>query len=305
MKNIQKALTLVVLALSLLINLPTSVSGQSSPPLVNPNDQGIGMQGKLIQPPPSDAPTITLPSNGQVFTELPVIVTGLCTDGLFLRVFKNNVFGGSTVCDGGSYSVQIDLFPGQNQITARVYDNLDQSSPVSNIVTVTYAIDDPLIPGLPDDVSQRITLTSTFARKGADPGEELVWPITLSGGRPPYAISVNWGDGKEDLLSQDSASTFDIKHIYQNPGVYKVIIKGTDADGVSAFLQLVGIANGAVTVGTGAQGNDQPVVTRTRVLWQPALIMFPLVLAAFWLGKRYQLKRVRYRIKNRILPIDK
>lgn len=279
------------------------VSAQQSTPQQNPSDQGIGMQGRIQQPPPSDAPTISLPVSGTVFEELPITITGLCTDTLLVRVFKNNVFAGSFICDGGSYLIQTDLFPGNNEITARQYDDLDQSSPESNKVTVTYPIDDPLVPGSPDDVAQRITLTSTFARRGSDPGQELIWPITLSGGRGPYAVSIDWGDGESQLLTQNSSGTFDVKHSYKTPGVYKVIIKATDADGESAFLQVVGIGNGALV--TTADEDGGTAVTRTRILWQPALIMFPLVVSSFWLGKKYQLKRVRYRMKNRIIPIDK
>jgi len=276
---------------------------QQSRPQQNPSDQGIGMQGRIQQPPPGDAPTISLPTSGQVFEDLPITITGLCTDTLLVRVFKNNVFAGSAICDGGSYSIQIDLFPGNNELSSRQYDDLDQASPESNIVTVSYPIEIPLVPGSPDNVAQRITLTSNFARRGANPGQELTWPITLTGGRGPYALSIDWGDGKDQLLTQNTIGTFDIKHAYDNPGVYRVIIKATDADGESAFLQLVGIGNGALTAGSDDGGGT--AVTRTRVLWQPALIMFPLILSSFWLGKKYQLKRVRYRMKNRIIPIDK
>jgi hypothetical protein len=294
----------LLLALCLPVLVATPASAQQSQPQQNPSDQGIGMQGRLQQPAPSDAPTISLPTNGQVFEELPITITGLCTDTLLVRVFKNNVFAGAVVCDGGSYSLQTDLFPGNNELRARQYDDLDQASPESNLVSVSYPIDVPLIPGSPDDVAQRITLTTNFARRGADPGQDLVWPITLSGGRGPYALKVEWGDGKEDLLTRDSAGTFDIRHSYERPGVYKVIVKATDADGESAFLQVVGIGNGAITTAAD-EDTAGTTVTRTRVLWQPALIMFPLILSSFWLGKRYQLKRVRYRMKNRIIPIDK
>ncbi len=300
-----KKIKLVLFCLACLLAAPLHASAQLSVPDANPADRGIGMQGTLIQPPPSNAPIITLPSNGQVFENLPITVTGLCTADLLVRVFRNNVFSGSAICDGGSYSIQTDLFGGRNELIAKAYDDLDQASPSSNVVIVTYPIDVPVVPGSPDEIAQRLALTTTFARKGADPGEDLIWPITISGGRGPYAISVEWGDGKTDLLSQSNAATFDLKHVYQNPGVYKVLIKATDADNVAAFLQVVGIANGAVTVGTGAQGNASPVVTKTRVLWQPAAIMFPLLLSTFWLGKRYQLQKVRYRIKHRIIPIDK
>ena len=31
-------------------------------------------------------------------------------------------------------------------------------------------------------------------------GRHFTWPIEISGGSPPYAISVNWGDGKQPTL---------------------------------------------------------------------------------------------------------
>ncbi len=300
-----RKLQILFASVLLVLMLPVTALAQQSQPQTNPSDQGIGMQGRIQQPPPTDAPTIAIPADGQVFEEIPVAVTGLCTDGLMVRIFKNNVFGGAAMCEGGSYEMQIDLFPGSNELVARQYDELDQASPESNRRTVTYAIDVPPVPGSPDQVAQRITLTSNFARRGADPGTELVWPITISGGRGPYAVSIEWGDGKNDLLTQNAPGTFDIKHIYERPGVYRVTIKATDADGESAFLQLVGIANGELGTGAASAGGGEPTVIRTRVLWQPSLLMFPLLLSSFWLGKKYQLKRVRYRMKHRIIPIDK
>lgn len=299
MKYLRVLLIALIVAV---VGLPGLASAQEARPRANPGSDGIGMEGRIIQPPPTDAPTISLPSNGQVFEEIPITVTGLCTDGLLVRVFKNNVFGGSDICDGGSYSIDIDLFPGENTLVARQYDDLDQASPESNQVSVVYAIDVPLVPGSPDSVAQRITLTTNFARRGVDPSQELSWPMTISGGRGPYAVSIDWGDGKTELLTRDAAGTWDMKHIYERPGVYRIMVKATDADGQSAFIQVIAIVNGTPSAGVEDSG---PVITRTRVLWQPALIIFPLLLSSFWLGKKYQLRRVRYRMKNRIIPIDK
>lgn len=292
------------LVIAAVLCLPGFALAQPSQPTANPGNDGIGMQGRIQQPPPTDAPTISIPGDGAVFEEIPITVTGLCTDDLLVRIFKNNVFGGSVMCEDGSYTLQIDLFPGPNELVARQYDGLDQASPESNRVNVTYSIDVPTVPGSPDQVAQRITLTSNFARRGVDPGQELIWPFTISGGSAPYAVSIDWGDGKNELLTRDSAGTWDAKHVYERPGVYRVIVKATDANGQSAFLQVVAIVNGA-DVSTASTDGDGATVIKTKVLWQPALIIFPLLLSSFWLGKKYQLKRTRYRMKHRIIPIDK
>lgn len=299
----KKILSLVIGTLLTALLFGSVVSAQSRPQ-TNPSDQGIGMEGRIQQPPPTNAPTISLPTNGASFTEIPITVTGLCSDGLLVRVFKNNVFAGAAMCEGGSYTMQIDIFPGANELYAVQYDDLDQGSPESNRVNVNFNIDVPPVPGSPGQVAQRIILTSSQARRGVDPGKELTWPFTISGGRGPYAVSVNWGDGKEELLTRESAGTFDVKHIYDRPGIYRVIVKATDADGNAAFIQVIAVVNGDI-VNAAADANKPPTAVRTKVLWQPSVIMFPLLLSSFWLGKRYQLKRVRYRMKHRIAPIDK
>ncbi|MBA3758439.1 hypothetical protein H0X10_02295, partial [Candidatus Saccharibacteria bacterium] len=131
----------------------------------------------------------------------------------------------------------------------------------------------------------------------------LVWPIILSGGEGPYAVSVDWGDGKTpDLISQQFPGTFDIKHVYDSPGIYNIVIKATDKNGGIAFLQLVGVANGALSQDNGGQGGDDgqsgTTTPQAKILWQPAAILIPLIIFTFWLGKKYELKVLRKKIEQ-------
>lgn len=253
----------------------------------------IGLEGKISAPPPTTGATISFPRDGQTITDLPTTVTGICPNGLLVKIFKNNVFAGSGQCTNGSFSIQIDLFSGRNELVARVYDDLDQAGPDSNIVVVTFPFTGGIAPN-------RISLTSAFAKRGANPGQKLTWPIILSGGNGPYAITVDWGDGKTaDIISQAFAGTFEISHTYDNAGIYNVIIRATDKDGNIAFLQLVGVANGPAGQNNGSpqggQNGGAPVV-QTKVLWQPAAIAIPLIISSFWLGKRYELHVLRKRL---------
>lgn len=259
-------------------------------------EQGsVGMEGRISAPPPTQAATISIPRPGQVFTTLPVTVSGICPNGLLIKLFKNNVFAGSTQCNNGSFSLIIDLFDGQNELVARVYDALDQAGPDSNVVPVTYNADKPSFGG-------RISLSSAIAKKGANPGQKLVWPISVSDGESPYAISVDWGDGKTpDLISRQFAGNFDIEHVYDNPGVYNIIIKGTDKNGGVAYLQLVGVANGALSQeNQGAENKDDgsSTITRTQILWWPAALFIPFIVATFWLGKKHQLHVLKKKIER-------
>jgi len=261
----------------------------------NPQSNGVGVQGTISAPPPTQAATVVSPANGAVFTTLPVTVRGLCPNGLLVKVFKNNVFSGSVACQNGSYSIQIDLFSGQNDLVARVYDSLDQAGPDSNQAQTTFN-DSATKP----DVGARVSLTSNYARRGANPGQDVTWPIIISGGTAPYAISVDWGDGTAaDVYTQTTPGEFIIKHKFDQAGQYRALIKAADKNGIVAYLQLTAIGNGVVADSNVAGATaDKTTTTRTVVLWQPAAIAIPLIASTFWLGKRYELKRVKTRLSR-------
>ena len=231
----------------------------------------VGLEGRISAPPPTTPAVISFPTNGAVIRDLPVTVTGICQDGLLVKLFKNNVFAGSAQCVNGGFSIQIDLFSGLNELVARVYDDLDQAGPDSNIVRVT------------------------FPSAGFNTG--------ISGGNGPYAVSVDWGDGKPaDIYSQPFAGAFNIEHVYDSPGIYNVVVRATDKDGNVAFLQLVAVANGPLSQtsadGEGGGGAGD-IKETTKILWQPAAISIPLILSTFYLGRKYELFTLRKRLEQR------
>lgn len=277
-------ISLAVLGLSL---LPAANAWAANPP---PQSGSIGLEATISSSPPSRAPSIGVPGNGAVFTSVPITVSGLCQTGLLVKIFDNNIFVGSVVCANGSFSLQIDLFSGQNDLIARLYDALDQAGPDSNKVTVTFNDAQFLQFGAP------VTLSSTYAERGAAPGTELDWPVILGGGTGPYAISVDWGDGSPtDLLSLANPGTITLKHTYKLAGVYRVIIKATDKNGGTAFLQVVGQATGAIQNNA---KNGSNMLVEKQVLWWPALAMLPLILAAFWIGRRYEAQSIKRRFED-------
>lgn len=273
-------------------------SSQATYAVTNPQGGSVGLQGTISSPPPAQGASISLPRDGQSFSIIPIDISGICPKGLLIKLFKNNVFAGSQQCDSGSFSIKIDLFTGANELIARVYDSLDQPGPDSNKVNVSFN-------DAKQGAASRPTLTSTYAKKGANPGDTLTWPIILSGGEGSYAVSVDWGDSKApDLKSIQFAGTFNIDHKYDNPGVYNIVIKATDKNGVSAFLQLVGIANGALGQDTGTAQNKNSSNTgsvttiKSKIIWQPAAISIPFVISTFWLGKRHELRVLKKKIER-------
>ena len=297
------SLCCLLILVALAVWLPRTAHAITQPQ--NPQSGSIGIEGTIPTAAPTQAPTIAVPGNGQTFTSTPITVSGLCPKGLLVKIFSNNVFVGSAECPNGSYSLQVDIFSGQNDLVARAYDALDQASPDSNVVTVTF--NDQQFA----EFGGHMLLTSPYAKRGANPGEELDWPVIASSGTPPYAISVDWGDNKqEDLISLTGDGTFTIKHVYDNAGVYNITVKGVDKNGTSAFLQIIGVANGAVQSSTPAKTANNTTTTTSstatiiKATAVSSAVSLPLITFSFLIGQKYQLFSLRRHLERSIERIE-
>jgi hypothetical protein len=280
-----------VLAITALLLLVFAIRAGSSSALTQQSGS-VGLQGKVSAPPPAQAATIDVPRNGQSFSSLPITVSGFCVGNTLVEIYKNNVFAGATQCQGGSYHLQIDLFDGQNDLVAKEYDDLNQAGPPSATVSVTFST---LLP----TIGPRISLTSQYSKRGANPGSILSWPVTLSGGSGPYAISIDWGDkSNPDLMSQQAPGGLNLRHTYAQAGIFNVLVKASDSNVNLAFLQLVGIGNGPIQ--QAAKNVSGSIVTnqKTKVAWLPVIVLFIMVFVAYWLGQKRQLEAIRRRFRS-------
>jgi hypothetical protein len=259
-----------------------------------PGAGSYGLEATKRQPPPTTSATISTPGNGASFGDSPITVSGLCTTGLLVQVYDNGVMVGAIDCVNGSFSLQVSLFTGQNDLTTIQYDDLQQAGPQGNTVSVTYNNANFSAFGA------LITLTSNYGRRAADPGATLSWPLLLSGGTGPYAFSIDWGDGsKPDLKSQALAGEVDISHVYSQSGIYHVTVKVTDVNGVSAFLQLVAIANGKPSTTNSTSGSSKGGSTIvTKVIWWPAVVCLILLPLAYWTGRRSELVSLHRKLEK-------
>jgi len=277
-------LALILVGLSLISYMPAAqaVTSQSG---------SIGLSGTVPGPAPSQAATIEVPHNGQSFSSLPITVSGFCVNSTTVEIYKNNVFAGAVPCQSGSYRLQIDLFDGRNDLVAKEFDDLNQSGPDSAVVTVTFSNPAPAL-------GPRVLLTTEFSKRGANPGNILNWPVTLSGGTGPYAISVDWGDkAKADLFSQQAPGLLNLQHTYAQAGIYNVLIRATDANGNAAFLQVVGIGEGPIQQSTSKSGG---IITKesTKIIWWPIIVLFIFIFIAFYVGQKNQLEAIRRRLRT-------
>lgn len=261
-------------------------SAQLNPiPTPDPKPGSFGIEATKIQDPPKQGATITIPANGATFTTSPQRVSGICPGDLLVQIFNNGVMVGAVICEGGSFSLDVSLFSGINELSAKVYDPLDQTGPDSNVVSVTYT--DTQF----EAFGTLITLTSAYGRRSAPVGSQLVWPLQLSGGVGPYAFSIDWGDGSgAELKSQSLAGLVNISRVYEKAGLYQVSVKVTDTNGVSAFLQVIAVGSGKVEP---AEEVEEVQSGRTVILWVPAAVALALLVPTYWLGRRSQVVSLR------------
>lgn len=286
MKYVNKKFTVLVFVIFILSPLYLSGNIFAIGSSQNPQSGPIGLEATIPSAPPSTAATISVPANGQTFSSLPINVSGLCQGNLLIKMFSNNIFVGSSVCSNGSYSLKIDLFNGRNDVYAQEYDSLGQGGPLSGTVTVNFN------GGQSAQALSQITLTSSYAELGANPGQQLDWPIVISGGTPPYAISTDWGDGQPPTLQSSTlGGKVIIKHTYSTSGIYKVTVTVSDNSGSTSFLQLVGVANGQIvpktkTISAVKTNSKNTFFNSPILLWLLGSILISLG-PAFWLGSRH------------------
>lgn len=261
----------------------SSVSGASP----GPQAASIGLTGSVPKAAPKVAPTISAPRQQQHFSATPITIAGTCAPNTIVEVFKNDIFAGSGPCsDQGTYSFEIDLLIGRNELVARVYDVLNQAGPDSASVVVFYdAVDQqPASLSLLNFSGAQLLLSTDAVFRGVFPDQQLNVPISIIGGTPPYAVNVEWGDSNNSVVARNDNTTFNASHKYKKPGTYQITIQATDAKGRVAFLMVAAVVNG--------QPNVTPVSSVAKSPTNKLLMLWPLyaivvtVIVSFWLGER-------------------
>lgn len=281
---------LIILLLIMGCILTVYTVGAESP---GPQAGSIGITGMMPGKPPTTAAVIKSPTNGQRFASTPITVSGSCPKNTLVEVFKNDIFGGSSICtDTGAFSFDIDLMIGQNILVARVYDALNQPGPDSNSVTVYYdALPDQFGPvSYYDFAGAQLLLNTDAVIRGVFPNKEFSIPVEIIGGQPPYAVSVQWGDTTNTVLLRNDNSSFRTQHTYTKAGVHQVSIQAKDSQDRIAFLTVAAIVNGQPDPNIVAATKDNSTTNKLLTLW-PLYTAVVAVVISFWLGERRE-KRV-------------
>lgn len=278
----------ILVLTGVVLSLMTITSYAQSPP---PQSESMSLSGVMPEEPPSEAATIRTPLPQQRFDTSPITVTGTCPGGTLVEILKNNIFAGSTLCtDTGTFSIDIDLLLGENELSARVYNALNQPGPLSNLVRVFYdALPPQSAPLTPLQFANTQLLLSTDAIfRGTFPNETMTLPLEIINGVAPFALDVQWGDNNNLMVPRDSNQPFRVSHIYRRPGTYQVNIRATDAEGRVAFLTTVAIINGQpAQTALGASGGSDAasIAGLLALLWPIFAATFGMVIS-FWMGEK-------------------
>ena len=239
--------------------------------------------GNVSYPAPSVAATITSPAAGSTVTAQPVLVRGVCEPGMVVRLDASGRMIGSAICSAdGNFGLKIALAAGQNILEARTFNLDGLEGPASGQVAVK-------LKG-----GGALALSSPSLRLSPQAGQKTTWQLSLSGGQPPYAVLVDWGDGTTNLLSAATAGSINPSHVYRSAGSYTANVSIKDAAGQTGYLQELSLASSyAASPKVKAAG-----LPNLALAW-PIYAAAGLLLLSFWLGEKFEDDRITDRKPER------
>jgi hypothetical protein len=283
---------LFVLILGLVVLSAMSIAAEAAPPAVNPQTGSVGLTGTVPGPAPSTTATILLPPSGITTTTSPITVSGVCPAGSYATVTKNNVFAGSVVCsDSGTFSLQVDLFDGENTLESQVVNALGETGPESAPVTVYYDAPTITLPG--GQPGKQLFLQMSTPILAGQVNEQIARTVTIVGGVGPYAVEWDWGDNGTTLSSVGNEGNITASHAYSRPGTYSVIVRVTDSASNSAYLQFLTVVNGPTAVYGSSNATGAGALPGTIVGAWPLYLLAAFMVAFFWLGERMEVRKLR------------
>jgi hypothetical protein len=281
----------------------------------------VHVTAKVSAPLPSGPAVITSPGDSSRFTSVPITVSGTCPTDTYIKIYRNNFFSGTAMCTtDGNFTLDIDLFPGQNKLEPKIFNLTDDEGPSSVPITVYYDVPEQPTGGNSGNGNSTpqpsagisapsaniqagpFTIKTDFAYRGFKVGQSIEWNFEANGGVPPYAINIDWGDGTNSLVSQKESGKVTVNHRYKKvgdgtKGSYKVKISGIDSQGRQTFLQLF-----LIIVPSGVPGfvsNTLPAGPKISSSWLkliwPGYLIVILMSVSFWLGEREELIELRNR----------
>ncbi len=215
-----------------------------------------------------------------------ISIAGDCPPSSYVKLYKDNAFSGVSQCIDTAFLIQTNNNPDANIFQVKVYNFADQEGPSSPTITLYY--NEPSMPffehpsvALNGLLVAPLTITYDYHHQTRFQNEPWSWDLGISGGTPPYTVTVDWSDGDRLALGPDSATAITIRHTFTKGGYYRPLLQVMDSQGATAMMQLFAQVNSIHPT--------PPTVVDDiwRYLWLiwPIYVIVLLVIGGFLAGK--------------------
>ena len=288
----------------------------------------VSLSGTYYGEPPTTPATIDTPSNNAVVDKNILTVSGTCEVGYIVEIYRGNTVAGTIICSSlGQYSVQITVVPGKNILVVKTKNGANEYGPDSSQVVVNYKIEqDTKSSTTPLENKSDLGESQTGGaaneqniaplliyvapvQLGIQPESLLTLEYEINGGKPAYALSINWGDGSDFTIKpHDQEGDFTEQHTYEEAGQYTVTLFVQDSLGSNATIQTIVIVNGQprndnsilspiANDCSSENGTDNSIactiISSVNVIW-PAFLIATTMTLSFWLGEKVVYWRISH-----------
>lgn len=226
-------------------------------------DSLVSVGGTVMAPVPSASATITTPAAGEVVNSSDTIVAGNCPlsePQVAIVLTIDDIPVGSALCGStNDFALPVQLTPGAHRIVAQThtitYGLGKNSEPVS--VTYTPTRKNTAVTAAQPTVSPQAPFSVLAASLNTE------WSGAIGGGKAPYKVLIDWGDGVRKDYTVTTAGEQRFEHRYGAFRSYNARIAVTDAAGQSIQQQYAAIAYTTAASLATASTQPAPLITAT------------------------------------------
>lgn len=263
----------------------------------------------------SQGAVINNPTDGSIFSQSPITLSGSCPDNSYINLYDNNNFSGVAWCSAnGSWQIVADLYSGNNVLLAQDFNTTADEGPATAPIEISYTPPVPMfeqstlpagssaaLPQVSTPGSPVLSVETNFSYQVFSLDTPFSWTITIKSGVPPYKLLISWGDGQNSTQAQADVRPATISHKYSRAGYYPVVVNIIDAKNQTRTIQLAALiappgAGGVINFNNLSKPPTiaAPTLKKTQWLWLawPAYAAVLLMLVSYWMGERKEYNRL-------------
>lgn len=257
-------------------------------------------------PIPTVAPIISTPQPGNSSKSPQIIVRGSCptiSPPIVIALFDNGSFVGSAPCINGSFSLGVSLATGANSLVATVETITGGTGKSSSSVVVTYsALGGAVLPAKQKSTPPRMSFVEHNLLLTFGPNKDATISGSISGGTPPFTLTVDWGDLSHQTLTA-STHTITASHHYAESRVYAVRLDIADVFGAVTAFQTAAVTFATAPAPANSTntppGNFFPIFSALTLPGSPVVTATGYTLLLVLVGGLWYLERLTTRTSMR------